>query len=216
MIEGAEYIVKWKKKLKSLTPHVVFQFLVVKPNEHQIPEARAGQRIGVDDLWLKTAQIYAPTDDHALIPDTGQVRRYKRDANGVWRLKNKQNSLLEDVAQLRGRAGWTCGTLLLPTRTRTTCWATCARTASANSGTVMPTTISAAHCSAHAAASRCAGIASGQPGVGMTRTRHAHDVLLLGVDQCVDLLVEGTGQLLDLRFEALRGILPAGPLSWRP
>ncbi len=90
VIEGAERIVKWKKKLKSLTPHVVFQFLVVKPNEHQIPEARTlAKRIGVDDLWLKTAQIYAPTDDHALIPTQDKYARYKRDANGFWQVKNK-------------------------------------------------------------------------------------------------------------------------------
>ena len=58
MIEGAERVVKWKRLLKSRTPHVVFQFLVVKPNEHQIPAARAlAKRIGVDDLWLKTAQV---------------------------------------------------------------------------------------------------------------------------------------------------------------
>src|SRR5215204_5435584 len=35
VIEGAKNIVKWKKQLKSKTPFVVFQFLVVKPNEHQ-------------------------------------------------------------------------------------------------------------------------------------------------------------------------------------
>ena len=38
VMEGAKSILYWKKKLKSKTPHVVFQFLVVKPNEHQIPE----------------------------------------------------------------------------------------------------------------------------------------------------------------------------------
>ena len=88
VIEGAERIVKWKKKLKSLTPHVVFQFLVVKPNEHQIPEARAlAKKIGVDDLWLKTAQIYEPKDDHPLIPTQDKYARYRRNASGVWEVK---------------------------------------------------------------------------------------------------------------------------------
>lgn len=90
VIEGAERIVKWKKKLKSLSPHVVFQFLVVKPNEHQIPEARAlAKRIGVDDLWLKTAQVYDPKDDHPLIPTQDRYARYRRNASGVWEVKNK-------------------------------------------------------------------------------------------------------------------------------
>ncbi|HQZ41752.1 MAG TPA: radical SAM protein, partial [Flavobacteriales bacterium] len=90
VIEGAERVVKWKKKLKSLTPHIVFQFLVVKPNEHQIGEARAlAKKIGVDDLWLKTAQIYDPKDDHPLIPTQDKYARYKRSANGIWEVKNK-------------------------------------------------------------------------------------------------------------------------------
>ncbi len=90
VVEGAERIVKWKKRLKSLTPYVVFQFLVVKPNEHQIPEARAlAKRIGVDDLWLKTAQVYDPKDDHPLIPTQDKYARYRRQGDGSWQVKNK-------------------------------------------------------------------------------------------------------------------------------
>src|ERR1043165_9266150 len=35
VINGTENILRWRKELKSRTPHVVFQFLVVRPNEHQ-------------------------------------------------------------------------------------------------------------------------------------------------------------------------------------
>ena len=35
VLEGAKNIVAWKRKLKSKLPHVIFQYLVVKPNEHQ-------------------------------------------------------------------------------------------------------------------------------------------------------------------------------------
>src|SRR5689334_7943804 len=50
VIEGAKNIVKWKKELKSKKPFVVFQFLVVKPNEHQIEdEKKLTKEIGVDD-----------------------------------------------------------------------------------------------------------------------------------------------------------------------
>ncbi|MCB0763515.1 MAG: SPASM domain-containing protein [Flavobacteriales bacterium] len=90
VIEGAERIVKWKERLKSLTPHVVFQFLVVRPNEHQIPDARAlAKRVGVDALWLKTAQVYDPADDHPLIPTQHKYSRYERTAAGVWQVKNR-------------------------------------------------------------------------------------------------------------------------------
>jgi hypothetical protein len=36
VFEGAKNTVNWKKALNSKTPFVFFQFLVVKPNEHQI------------------------------------------------------------------------------------------------------------------------------------------------------------------------------------
>jgi MoaA/NifB/PqqE/SkfB family radical SAM enzyme len=59
VIEGTKNILHWKKELKSSTPHVIFQFLVVKPNEHQIDEVRSlGKELGVDEVRLKTAQIY--------------------------------------------------------------------------------------------------------------------------------------------------------------
>lgn len=89
VIEGAERVVKWKRKLKSATPHIVFQFLVVRPNEHQVPEARKlAKQIGVDDLWLKTAQVYDPHDDHPLIPLQDKYSRYKRNPDGTWAVKH--------------------------------------------------------------------------------------------------------------------------------
>lgn len=91
VIEGAERVVAWKKKLKSLNPHIVFQFLVVKPNEHQIPEVRKlARQIGADDLWLKTAQVYDPRDDHPLIPNQEKYSRYRRNKDGVWETKGRQ------------------------------------------------------------------------------------------------------------------------------
>lgn len=90
VIEGTRRIVAWKRRLKSRTPHVVFQFLVVKPNEHQIPEARKlARELGVDELWLKTAQIYDPKDDHPLIPVQDKYARYRRNAQGVWEVKSR-------------------------------------------------------------------------------------------------------------------------------
>src|SRR5688572_2513925 len=70
VLEGARNIVRWKKELKSKTPFVFFQFLVVKPNEHQVNEIRKlAREIGVDDVWLKTAQVYDyENDPNELIP----------------------------------------------------------------------------------------------------------------------------------------------------
>ena len=91
VIEGAKKIVKWKKELKSSKPFVVFQFLVVKPNEHQIEAVKKlAAEIGVDDVWYKTAQVYDyKGDPNQLIPSIGKYSRYKKDANGEYQLKNK-------------------------------------------------------------------------------------------------------------------------------
>ena len=89
VIEGTKNIVHWKKKLKSSTPQVVFQFLVVKPNEHQVPEIYdIAKNLGVDDVQIKTAQVYDYENGNPLIPDTEEYSRYKKNAQGKFELKN--------------------------------------------------------------------------------------------------------------------------------
>ncbi|HEV2479271.1 MAG TPA: radical SAM protein, partial [Puia sp.] len=70
VLEGARNIVKWKKELKSKTPFVFFQFLVVKPNEHQLEDIkRLAKETGVDEVRFKTAQVYDYRNDpNGLIP----------------------------------------------------------------------------------------------------------------------------------------------------
>ena len=84
VLEGAKNIVKWKKELKSKTPFIIFQFLVVRHNEHQIEEVkRFAKEIGVDQVRLKTAQVYDyENDPNHLIPLNSKYSRYKKDKNG--------------------------------------------------------------------------------------------------------------------------------------
>ncbi len=89
VIDGTQALMDAKKKLNSSSPFVIFQFLVVKPNEHQIEDVlKLGESMGVDEVRLKTAQIYNPTDEHHLIPTVEKYSRYKRDSDGTYRLKN--------------------------------------------------------------------------------------------------------------------------------
>ncbi|WP_250630774.1 radical SAM/SPASM domain-containing protein [Rhodoflexus caldus] len=89
VIEGARRILSWKKQLKSATPHVIFQFLVVKPNEHQIDEVKAlAKELGVDEVQLKTAQIYDYHNGSPLIPTQSRYSRYARQADGTYQIKN--------------------------------------------------------------------------------------------------------------------------------
>jgi radical SAM protein with 4Fe4S-binding SPASM domain len=90
VIDGAKNIVRWKKALKSLTPHIVFQFLVVKPNEHQIKDVyRLANEIGVDEVVLKTAQIYDYKNGSPLIPSQEKYSRYKQQPDGTHTIKNE-------------------------------------------------------------------------------------------------------------------------------
>ena len=94
VLEGAANIVKWKKELKSKTPFIIFQFLVVRHNEHQIEEVhRLAKAIGVDQVRLKTAQIYDyENDPNQLIPSLEKYSRYKKDRNGKFVFKgNNEN-----------------------------------------------------------------------------------------------------------------------------
>lgn len=90
VLEGARNIVKWKKELKSKTPFVFFQFLVVKPNEHQINAIRElGREIGVDQVRFKTAQVYDfQNDPNQLIPTNLKYSRYKKNAGGTMTVKS--------------------------------------------------------------------------------------------------------------------------------
>lgn len=89
VIEGTKNVIKWKKKLKSKTPHVIFQFLVVRPNEHQIEEVQQlAKELGVDEVGLKTAQIYDYEDGSPLIPTIDKYSRYKKLSNGKYEIKN--------------------------------------------------------------------------------------------------------------------------------
>ena len=89
VIEGAKNIVKWKRELKSKTPYIIFQFLVVKPNEHQIDEVKTlAKEIGVDEVILKTAQVYDYENGNELIPTIEKYSRYKKNNDGTYSIKN--------------------------------------------------------------------------------------------------------------------------------
>jgi radical SAM protein with 4Fe4S-binding SPASM domain len=89
VLSGARNIVKWKKELKSNTPHIIFQFLVVKPNEHQIDDIfRIGKEIGVDEVKLKTAQVYDYENGNPLIPENSKYSRYTKGQDGKYSVKH--------------------------------------------------------------------------------------------------------------------------------
>ncbi|MEO8582922.1 MAG: SPASM domain-containing protein, partial [Flavitalea sp.] len=72
-------------------PFIFFQFLVVKPNEHQVDDIKIlAKECGVNDVRFKTAQVYDYTNDpNGLIPNTNKFSRYKKDKYGNYKPKNR-------------------------------------------------------------------------------------------------------------------------------
>lgn len=90
VLEGTRNILRWRKKMKSKTPMVVWQFLVVKANEHQIPEIKKlAKAYDVDKVVFKTAQIYDYKYGNDLIPSQTKYSRYKKNTDGTYSIKNK-------------------------------------------------------------------------------------------------------------------------------
>jgi len=89
VLQGARNMVAMKKEMNSKTPHLIFQFLVVKPNEHQIGEIyELAEEIGIDEVKLKTAQVYDYEDGNELIPTIEKYSRYAQQKNGQYKIKN--------------------------------------------------------------------------------------------------------------------------------
>ena len=90
VIDGTKNIIAAKKKLNSSTPHIVFQFLVVKPNEHQLNDVQQlANELGVDEVVFKTAQVYDFENGNPLIPTNQKHSRYKQQPNGTFKIKNE-------------------------------------------------------------------------------------------------------------------------------
>ncbi|MCC6462506.1 MAG: SPASM domain-containing protein [Saprospiraceae bacterium] len=88
VLAGARRLVDWKRRLGARHPHIIFQFLVVRPNEHQIADLyRLAKETGVNEVKLKTAQVYEYRQGNPLIPTQDRYARYRQDPDGLWRPK---------------------------------------------------------------------------------------------------------------------------------
>ncbi len=90
VIEGTKEIIKAKKEANSQTPHLIFQFLVVKQNEHEIDDLyKLANELGIKDVRLKTAQFYDYKNGNVLMPENESYARYKKLKDGSYTLKYK-------------------------------------------------------------------------------------------------------------------------------
>lgn len=90
VLEGARNVIKWKQKLNSQYPYTIFQFLVVRPNEHETEEIKKmAKEIGIDEVKFKTAQVYNYENGNPLIPKQEKYSRYKKQKDGTYAIKNR-------------------------------------------------------------------------------------------------------------------------------
>jgi len=87
--KAVELLVAEKNKRKAHHPHIIVQTLVVKPNEGEVDDIKKWAKcVGVDEVRWKTAQLYHPSDNHPLLPKQEKYRRYKKNRQGQWVVKN--------------------------------------------------------------------------------------------------------------------------------
>ena len=88
VIQGTENLLKAKKEKKSKTPHLIFQFLAVKPNEHEINDVfKLGAKMEIDEVRIKSAQLYNYKNGNPLMPENEKYSRYKLTSDGTYKLK---------------------------------------------------------------------------------------------------------------------------------
>lgn len=89
VLEGTQNIIKAKQEAKSKFPKIIWQFIVFNHNEHQLTEIRElAKTYKVDELVIKTAQIYDFENADNWLPSNPEYSRYEKQ-NGEVKIKNK-------------------------------------------------------------------------------------------------------------------------------
>ena len=88
-LQAIEFINAEKKAQNSRFPAIELQMIVFRHNEHEIETfKKIAQKMKVQKITIKTAQIYNYTEKTELIPTIKKYSRYKT-INGNWELKKK-------------------------------------------------------------------------------------------------------------------------------
>ncbi len=90
VVEGSKRFMALKRKLKSRTPLIAWQFLVMKHNEKEIPAIRKlAKEVGVDRLLLKNIEVRSEQEALEWLPENPKYRRYEFDGKHL-EVKNSQ------------------------------------------------------------------------------------------------------------------------------
>ena len=77
VLTGIKNLVKAKKEYNTRTPFLYLQFLVMKHNEHEIPEIKKlAKELDVNRLLIKTIQVHSLEEAKEWLPQNEKLKRY--------------------------------------------------------------------------------------------------------------------------------------------
>jgi len=92
-LDGIKSVIEWKKALKSFTPLVEIQFLVLKTNEHQMNEMKKlAKSLKADRLTFKSAQLYDFENGNDLLTTKRLYTRYIKTKEGKYKIKGRKSN----------------------------------------------------------------------------------------------------------------------------
>lgn len=94
VLSGTKQLMAAKKAAKSRTPNVALQFLVMKHNEHEIPQVKKlAKELGVDRLLIKNIEVRSYAEALEWLPQNEDFQRYElRDNDFIVRGVSEKQS----------------------------------------------------------------------------------------------------------------------------
>ncbi len=90
VMEGIHRLMQVRCHYQRLRPYVILQFIVFAHNEQEVADVEdLARQLGVDELRIKTAQVYEEWEGARWIPSTDRYSRYEQSAHGL-RLKSRR------------------------------------------------------------------------------------------------------------------------------
>ena len=82
VLDGTKKLMTRKRELGGRTPNVALQFLVMKQNEHEIPQIKKlAKELGVDRLLIKNIEVHSIEEANEWLPEDKAYRRYDFDGD---------------------------------------------------------------------------------------------------------------------------------------
>ena len=89
VLDGTRNLLAARRQAGAAHPYIIWQYLVVGPNEHQVDDARRmAAELGVDEIRFKTAQIYDYENGSELIPQNPRYSRYQKRKDGRYKMRH--------------------------------------------------------------------------------------------------------------------------------